>query len=305
MNTLTSSLEYNRLQMLSFVEHLEIQYPQASPYEIANELRRYTRKSYTSSLFRWAILSDVEYIDNRLDTTISLCAHNTDLAHFIASLSDQIQLPGLGSWFNFTTAWTAKHSSWSGDLAQAVLDFRSRKFPTIYKALEADASELDLVANVAAFRVGYMVNKRTDPGIPGFRKPRYGLKISEAILAYDRGVYSGQVREFIIEGLNGKIEKNKIVNPGEVEAKIRKSIVEFLAFMQLYQLGVKIKNLSKVKENYRTLSHMTHHDITPEQEASEDDVRIATLYFFNYLVQQGKLDPVQMYFMHDLWNSGI
>lgn len=303
MTTITSSLEYNRLQMLSFIEHLETQMPQASPYEIANELRRYTRKSYTNNLFRWATLSDVEYVDNRLDTTIVLCGQNTDFAHFIASLSDQIQLPGLGSWFNFTTSWTSKHSSWSGDLAQSVLDFRSGKFSTIYKALEADASEPDLAANMAAFRVGYMVNKRTDPGIPGFRKPRYGLKISEAVLAYDRGFYSGQVREFIIEALNGKIEKDKIVNPGEVEAKIRKSIVEFLAFMELYQLGVKIKNMAKARENYRTLSQMTHHEVTPEQEAGEDDVRMATLYFFNYLVQEAKLDPVQMHFIHDLWNG--
>lgn len=303
MNTVTPYLEYHRLQMLSFIEHLETQMPQASPYEIANELRRYTRKSYTSSLFRWATLSDVEYIDNRLDMHGVLCGKDVDFAHFIASLSDQIQLPGWGSWFNFTTSWTSKHSSWSGDLAQAVLDFRSRKFPTIHQALEADASDADLASNVAAFRVGYMVNKRTDVGIPGFRKPQYGLKISEAVIAYDRGFYSGQVREFIIEALNGKIEKDKIINPGEIEAKIRKSVVEFLVFMELYQLGVKIKSMAKVKENYRTLSKMTHHEITPEEEAGEDDIRMATLYFFNYLVQEGKLDPVQMHFMHDLWKG--
>ncbi|MDJ1176082.1 hypothetical protein [Roseofilum capinflatum] len=305
MNHLTHSLEYNRLQMLSFVEHLETQMPQASPYEIANELRRYTRESYTNHLFRWATLSDVEYIDNRLDKTIVLCGQSTDFAHFIASLSDQIQLPSWKSLLNFTTSWTSKHSSWSGDLSQSILDFRSGKFSTIYKALEADASEPDLAANIAAFRVGYMVNQQTHSGIPGFRKPRYGIKISEAIVAYDSGFYSGQVREFIIEALNGKIEKDKIMNPGEIEAKIRKSIVEFLAFMQLYQLGVKIKSMAKVAENYRTLSKMTHHEITPEEEAGEDDVRMATLYFFNYLVQQANLDPVQMHFMHDLWNGRV
>jgi len=305
MTPTTSSLEYNKLQMLSFIEHLQLQSPQASPYKIANELRRYTRESYTNHLFRWATLSDVDFIDNRLDMKVILCQQITDLAHFIASLSDQIELPGWGGFLNFTTSWTSKHSSWSGDLSQAILDFRSSKFSTIYKALDADASEPDLAANMAAFRVGDILNKHTVRPIPGLRKPRYRLKVSEAILAYDRGFYSGQVREFIIHALNGKIENNKIMNPGQVEAKIRKSIVEFLGFMQLYQLGVKIKSMAKVAENYRTLSKMTHHEITPEQEAGEDDVRMATLYFFNYLVQQGNLDPVQMHFMHDLWNGRV
>lgn len=285
-----SNLEDSYPQVLAFIQEIEAQHPQDSPYAIANELRRYTRKSYTHPLFRWATLSDVEYIDNPLDVTVILCQQTTDFAHFIAALSDQINLPGWGYWFNFTTAWTGKHSSWSGDLAQAILDFREEKFAAMESALEADASLPDLAANIAAFRVGFMVNQNTIN--PGWRNPQYHCKISDAILAYDQGLYSGQIREFIKEALGGKISNHQILNPGEIEANIRRAIVEFLVFMQLLKLGIKLKNWRNVNQNYRQLSRLTQHTITPEQEENTVEVRRASLYFFEYLIETGKLAPV-------------
>ncbi|MDJ1184523.1 hypothetical protein [Roseofilum casamattae] len=282
------TLEDNRQRAILLIQEIEEKNVRLSPYAIANELRRYTRISYTNSLFRWATLSDVDHIDNRLDLNLTLCAQTVDFAHLIAALSDQIDLPGWKNWWNFTTDWTGKHSSWSGDLAQAVLDFRDRKFTSMEDALNADASLPDLAANVAAVRVGSMVNRNTSARVLGLGKSRYDLKISEGIITYNRGIYAGQVREFIIEELQGQISQNKLVNVEEVTATIRSAIVEFLGFMRLLKFGIKLKNW-QADRTYRQLARVSHQTITVAEEVEKDDVRSATAYFLNYLFEFGQL----------------
>jgi len=257
----STELDRNREQALDFVRRIEAARPEAHPHTIANLLRRHTRPVYTEPHYTIATFSRQEYIDSALDLTVSLCFRTTDFAHFIASLSDRITLPGFAASLDFATAWTGKHSSWSGDLGQAVLDYRQRRFRTMEAALNADASELDLTADVAAARVGEIVNITP-------------IQISDAIVNYHATPYFYHVKEFVRKELDGQLQGNVLTDAAVVENKIQKEIAKFLMFAKLRDMGRQVK--------FRT-------EAFSEADTHRPDVRAAARYFLDYLLAEGRL----------------
>lgn len=256
-----TQLDRHREQALDFVRCVEAEHPEAHPYTIANLLRRHTRPAYTQPHYTIATLSRQDYIDNTLDLTVSLCFRTTDFAHFIASLSDRIRLPGNAAAVNFVTAWTGKHSSWSGDLGQAVLDYRQRRFWCMEEALKADASEPDLTADVAAVRVGEIINVTH-------------IKVSEAIVNYHATPYFYHVKEFVRQELNGQLQGNVLTHSEAVEKTIKKEIAKFLMFSKLREMGRQMQ--------FRT-------EAFSEVDMHRDDVNVACQYFYDYLREEGRL----------------
>lgn len=274
-------LDTNLERSLHFIEQIEAENPDASAYFIANELRRYTRKSYNDLRFAIATLSDREYINNTLDIPAILSRQEIDFAHFIAALCDRIRLPGLASSIDFTTAWTAKHTSWSGDLGQALSDYQNGKFLTLEDALRADASEPDLAANIAASIVGNLINNDSSDRSDRPHSSNHPLKVSQAIRDFDSIRYPEHVRAFIYQELGGTIELNTLTNPQIVEANIRRGIAAFAAFIHLHALGEPIKNLEKYAEQMLTKS-----------EFNAEEYLFLSLYFLRYAIARAELNPL-------------
>jgi hypothetical protein len=249
---------------LQFIREFEAKNSRNSTYEIANKLRQHTRPSYNSKQFTLATLSRQTYIDNRLDRPVVLAGKVTDFAHFIASLSDRVSLPGWTRMLDTATAWTGKHSSWAGDLAQAILDYRSGKFATMIQSLTAVASGSDLAADVAAVQVGELMNSQS-------------RKVSEAIALYHNLPYSLHIRQFIQQELEGKILENRLQNSRLVVEGICRDVAEFLILMQLHNLDW------MRKLNPKTLQSI---------ERNHPDVRSAAQYFLDYLIPMGNLEVV-------------
>ncbi len=241
---------------IAFVRDTEQQYPNASPHEIANLLRRHTRPSYTETLFDLATLSRQPHLDNHLDLTVSFAGQVTDFAHFVASVSDQLRLPPWVQWFDAATRWTGKHSSWAGDLGQAVVDYRDRKFPTLEKALAADASFPDLAADVAAVWIGDRLNR-------SFR-----LSLSEAIVQFNQQPYDESVRQFVAAELDGEFRGRVLWNYNDVLETVCRGVAEFLMFVELK----KIAKTRHVDARLLEFAERYHPDV--EQSAS---------YFISYL----------------------
>ncbi|QIZ70099.1 hypothetical protein [Oxynema aestuarii] len=267
-------LEENRERALQFIAGIEAEMLDASAYQIANELRRYTRKSYNNLQFAIATLSPQDYRGSQLDLAVDLSGEEIDLAHFIASLSDRVALPGLAAAVDFATAWTAKHSSWSGDLGQAIDDWRKDKFTSFQAALNADASYVDLASNIAAFQVGEILNRSDD-------RP---VSIAKVIRDYHRIRYPEHVRDFIRDELGGAIELNTLSNPQKVEAKIRRSIAIFLAFLEMQRLGKSPDKPEAIERAAKILAATSG--------VSQNDLLSSSLYFLKYLLHKGELNGV-------------
>jgi hypothetical protein len=249
-------------QAWAVVREIEAEYPDANAYEIANLMRRHTRPSYTERLFDLATLSAQEHLDRRLDLVVMLAGQTTDFAHLVASLSDQLQLPDWAKWFDATTRWTGKHSSWAGDLGQAVLDYRDGKFQDLDTALAADASFPDLAADVAAVRIGRELN----------RHPQW--KVSEAIALFQQLPYAESVRTFVVEELNGELRGKVLWNYNEAIAFVGRSVAEFLTFAALQRVAKR----RRLDAGILTFS-----------EAQHPDVEQAAAYFIRYLCDRGNL----------------
>ncbi|MEB3826446.1 hypothetical protein [Phormidium sp. CCY1219] len=275
-------LDKNREQALEFIEKIEAENPDVSAYEIANKLRRYTRRSYNDIRFAIATLSPTKFINRALDMPVSFSDREIDFAHFIAALCDRITLPGLAGSVNFTTAWTAKHTSWTGDLGQAIWDYQQGKFSTVERALQADASPPDLAANIGAFIVGDYLNKGAIYRRYRFTSSPDELTLSAVIREFDSIRYPEQVRAFLCEELGGRIDIDTLLNPAEVEAKIRRGIALFLAFVNLHQLGKQIKNL----ENYAA-------ELLTKNETCGKEYLTASVYFLQYIIDQGEINAVE------------
>ncbi|MGB5898983.1 MAG: hypothetical protein WBG66_12350 [Geitlerinemataceae cyanobacterium] len=257
-------LQKNLDRSLQFIREFEARHFQDSTYEIANKLRQHTRASYNSKQFTLATLSRQTYIDNRLDCAVLLAGQVTDFAHFIASLSDRVRLSGWMRALDATTAWTGKHSSWAGDLAQAVLEYRSGKFATMAQSLLAVASPADLSADVAAVQVGELMNTQS-------------RQVSEAIAIYQDIPYSLHVRQFIQQELEGKLVEDRIHNSHAIVEGICRDIAEFLILME-------VKNIAWTRKfNPKVLQSI---------ERNHPDVRSATQYFLDYLIPMSELEVV-------------
>jgi hypothetical protein len=255
-------LQKNLERSLQFIREFESKNSNDSTYEITNKLRRHTRPSYTSKQFTLATLSRQTYIDNRLDCSVALAGQVTDFAHLIASLSDQVCLPSGIRMLDAATAWTGKHSSWAGDLAQAILDYRSGKFSSMAQSLVAVASPADLSADVAAVQVGQLINA-------GSRK------VSEAIAAYHQLPYSLHIRQFIQQELEGKLVKDQMHNSRSILEGICRDVAEFLILME-------IQNVAWTRQLNPTLLGSI--------ERNHPDVRSAAQYFLDYLTPMGNLE---------------
>ncbi|MGC9504016.1 hypothetical protein [Baaleninema sp.] len=245
---------------LVLVRETEQQYPNASPHEIANLLRRHTRPSYTEIFFDLATLSRQPHLDNRLDLTVSLAGQTTDFAHFVASVSDQLRLPPWVQWFDAATRWTGKHSSWAGDLGQAVMDYRDRKFTSLEKALAADASFPDLAADVAAVCIGDRLNRR------------FRLSLSEALVEFDQQPYGESVRQFVAAELDGEFRDRLLWNYYDVLETVSRGAAEFLMFVEL----------KKIAKNRHVDSR-----ILEFSERYHPDVEQSARYFIEYLKETG------------------
>lgn len=255
-------LQNNLDRSLQFIRDFEAQNHHDSTYEIANKLRSYTRPSYNSKQYTLATLSRQTYIDNSLDRPVLLAGQVTDFAHFIASLSDRIELPGWTRALDAATAWTGKHSSWAGDLAQAILEYRRGKFATMTQSLIAVASGEDLAADVAAVQVGWLVNAHSQ-------------NVSEAIALYHDRPYSLHVRQFIQQELEGKLIENRIHNSRTIVEGICRDISEFLILMEIQNVAWTRKLNPKVLQLI---------------EQNHPDVRSAAQYFLDYLIPMGNLE---------------
>lgn len=257
-----SELDRNLDTALDFVRDLEKRQSGKSAFEIANLMRRHTRPSYTETLFDLATLSQQPHLDNALDLTVSLAGQVTDFAHFVASLSDRLRLPSWVQWFDAATRWTGKHSSWAGDLGQAVMDYRNRKFPTLETALAADASFPDLVADVAAVQVGAELNRNSR------------LQVSESIEQFNDRSYEVSIRQFVQGELHGDLRGRVMFNYNDILGTVCESVAEFLMFVELKNIAKK----RRVDANLLKLSEVYHPDV--EQAAS---------YFVEYIRKNGDL----------------
>lgn len=261
-DTLTLQTYFDR--SLQLIQDVEAQNPRLSTYAIANKLRQHTRPSYNTQRFTLATLSKQRYLDNRLDCPVILAGQVTDFAHFIASLSDRVSLPDWTKILDTATAWTGKHSSWAGDLAQAVLDYRSGKFATMAQSLAAAASGADLSADVAAVQVGTLINTES-------------RKVSEAIALYHERPYSLHIRQFLQQELEGKLINDRIHNGRAIIEGMCRDISEFLILMEL-------QNSSWMRK--------LQPQILRSIEQNHPDVRSAAQYFLDYLIPMGNLEVV-------------
>lgn len=255
-------LQKNLARSLQFIQEFEAKNHQDSTYKIANKLRGYTRPAYNSKQYTLATLSRQTYIDNRLDRPVILAGQVTDFAHFIASLSDRIELPGWTRALDAATAWTGKHSSWAGDLAQAILEYRRGKFATMAQSLTAVASGEDLAADVAAVQVGWLINTQSQ-------------NLSEAIALYHDRPYSLHVCQFLQHELEGKLVENRIHNSRAIVEGICRDVSEFLMLMEIQNVAWARKLNPKILQLI---------------EQNHPDVRSAAQYFLDYLIPMGNLE---------------
>jgi len=209
-------------EVLSFIEKIEGENLGKSAYEIANLLRGYTKSEYTSKLWTVATGYKQKYIagefQGRLNKHLLLSGEMTDFAHFIASLSDQINQPGIKK--SDLTSWTSDHTSWAGDIGSAIIFYRSQadkgNAMTLEKVLIGLASDSDFTANIAAYLVGFMINVNQQ------------TTISKAIYDYDKIQYATHLQTFIKKRFGGIIEGNKLQNTDLIESAIQQSVSTFI-----------------------------------------------------------------------------
>ncbi|MBW4487969.1 MAG: hypothetical protein KME12_09275 [Trichocoleus desertorum ATA4-8-CV12] len=263
---------------LQFIEKIERANAAQSVYEIANQLRGYTKPSYTTLLWSTATGYKQPYIEGefkgKLNQELLLSGEKTDFGHFIAALADQINQPGV-RWSDLTS-WTADHTSWAGDMGSAIATFHAQgnnpKIPTVLEALNRYASDSDYAANIAAYVVGVMLN---------FGKQAV---ISQAIAHYDAQPYAENIRWFLQERFKGAIAANQLENPAEVEAEIRRAISTYIRLSPDSGLFESVKNLLKLDPQ------LQREDF---QHPNAAELLQGSLHFMTYLVKKAGLEPLK------------
>jgi hypothetical protein len=235
-------------QALQLIEQLEQVYPQATAYEIANRLRGHTKRDYTTQFWAWTTGFKQDFVSSNLDGPIALANEPTDFAHFIAALSDQVNQPGIN--LSDLTQWTADYTSWAGDIGSAIVTYtrQPQQFPSVMAAFDRYAGDLDHAANIAAYLVGYHLNRDPqltvsqairnyhaddfDRHVIAFVTLRFGdadpaPQIRQAIVRYlrlasDQGLW-GRLQNWWGRGAKGKAYSETEINHG---------IAHFLNFLQ-------------------------------------------------------------------------
>jgi hypothetical protein len=235
-------------QALQLIEQVEQMHPQATAYEIANRLRGHTKTDYTTRFWAWTTGFKQDFRDSQLNGPIDLANEPTDFAHFIAALSDQVNQPGIN--LSDLTQWTADYTSWAGDIGSAIVTYtrQPQQFTSVMEAFDRFAGDLDHAANIAAYIVGYSLNRDPklkisqalrnyhaddfDRHVVAFITLRFGdtdpaPQVRKAIVGYlnlasDQGLW-GQLRGWFGRGAKGKAYSETEINHG---------IAHFLNFLQ-------------------------------------------------------------------------
>ncbi|HBE18249.1 MAG TPA: hypothetical protein DEG17_16265 [Cyanobacteria bacterium UBA11149] len=261
--------------ILKFIDQIESENPGASAYEIANKLRGYTKRNYTTQLWSIATGYEQEYIEGewagKLNIEdLSLSGEITDLGHLIASLSDRINQPGLQ--LSDLTKWTGDHTSWAGDIGSAIMIYRAnsdtKEIQTLGESLNRLAGFSDYTADIAACVIGATINYG-----------KYGL-ISQAIYQYNLIPYRQHVRTFIQNELGGIIQGNKLNNPAEIEANIAQAVLACIGLSTAPDWVKSFKDLSGL--NLKKMSGTNRTDILQ-----------ASLHFLAHLVKMGGLESLK------------
>lgn len=265
-------------EALKFIEKVERQNAEKSGYEIANILRGYTKKSYTSEFWSAATGYKQGYIEGEFQGTLNkdnlmLSSEPTDFGHFIAALSDQINRPGVH--LSDLTSWTADHTSWAGDIASAILAFYSdpgrAQFKNLEEALNKLASDSDYTANIAAYVVGESINSGKN------------TSVSKEIYQCNTSTYSQNVRTFIKKRFWGRIEGNLLKNPADVEAEIRRAVSTYIRLYPASDLFRSVKDLLKLQPKLEW-----ENPLLP----SGADLLKGSLHFLHHIVEKGGLEAL-------------
>lgn len=265
--------------VLNFIQKIEQENVGKSAYEIANLLRGYTKKQYTTLLWSTATGYKQEYIEGEWagklnQEAVILSGQVTDFGHFIAALSDQINQPGV-NWSDLTN-WTGDDTSWAGDIGSAIILYRSpdrtMQLNNLTDALDKLASDSDYAANIAAYLIGAMINSGTS------------TTISEAIYKYDSILYSENIKTFINKRFAGVIEERSLINAAEVEAGIRRTVSTFIKFSSVSDVFKSVKDLLKLQRKL---------DADNTTLPNGADLLQGSLHFLNYLAKVGDLDSLK------------
>ncbi|HEY9668912.1 MAG TPA: hypothetical protein V6C91_19035 [Coleofasciculaceae cyanobacterium] len=264
--------------VLNFIKKIERENFGKSAYEIANKLRGYTKKEYTTPLWSTVTGYKQRYIEGKFQETlnrnVALSGKLTDFSHFIAALSDQINQPG-ANWSDLTS-WTGDHTAWAGDIGSAIIFYYSKadkgQDKTLEDYLNRLAGEADYRANIAAYVVANMINSG-----------RF-LSISQAVIHYNQNLYSDNIRIFIKERFQGNLEGNYLKNATDIEAEVRRSISTFIRLYSKSDLFKSVKNLLQLKPRL---------ELKTNNVPSGVDLLQGSLHFLTHLVREGSLDNLK------------
>lgn len=260
---------------LKFIQQIEAENPSASASQIANKLRGYTKKNYTTQLWSIATGYQQEYIEGEFAGKLnienfSLSGEITDFGHLIASLSDQINQPGVQ--LSDLTQWTGDHTSWAGDIGSAIMIYRANpdnnEIKTLPEALNRLAGYSDYTADIGACVIGATINSG-----------KYA-SVSQAIYQYNTLPYQQHVSTFIQQHLGGIIQGNKLNNPADVEAKISQAIFTFASLSTAPDWVKSFKNISQL--NLKNIPRPNRLDLLQ-----------GSLHFLTHLVKMGGTEKLK------------
>ena len=265
--------------VLKFIQQIEAQNPSASAYEIANKLRGYTKKNYTTQLWSIATGYQQKYIEGEFAGKLNienfpLSGEITDLGHLIASLSDQINQPGVQ--LSDLTKWTGDDTSWAGDIGSAIMIYRANpdnnEIKTLAEALNRLAGYSDYTADIAASVIGSTINSGMYP------------LVSQAIYQYNTIPYQQQVRTFVQQRFGGIIQGNKLNNPADVEAKISQATFTFVSLSTAPDWVKSLKDLSQSPSqiNFKNIPKPNRLDFLQ-----------GSLHFLTHIVKSGSLEELK------------
>ncbi|HEY9671624.1 MAG TPA: hypothetical protein V6D11_09290 [Waterburya sp.] len=265
-------------EALKFIKKFEAENHGKSAYEIANKLRGYTKKGYTTKLWSTATGYKQDYIEGKYQGILNkenvvLSGKSTDFGHFIAALSDQINQPGI-NWSKLTS-WTADHTSWAGDIGSAIILYYSKtdngRVHSLEEILNRYASDADYTADIVAYLVGALINSG------------HQSSVSEAISQYNTKSYPENVKTFIKSRFRGIIEGNTLRNPAEVEAEVRRSISTFIRLYPTVDIFKSVKNLLKLQPKLERENTLLPSGL---------DLLQGSAHFLTHLIREGSLDSL-------------
>jgi hypothetical protein len=248
------STKINNLSVaLDFIRQIEQANPNASPYEIANRLRGYTKPAYTNRFWSIATGYQQKFIDPTFDFSIELAREMTDFAHLIAALSDQINQPGLN--LSDLTRWTADHTSWAGDIGSAIATYcrEPQVFGAVQVALDRYANEADYAANIAAVVIADMIHQDNQ------------LTVSTAIQNYNVDEFANHVRSFIT------------LRDTDPAPQIRRSVLTYLNLAADSGLWGRVSGWFKGQRSAQSMRY------------TEAEINVGIAHFMDYLQRQGDL----------------